>query len=46
VLQRYSIMQPVIAGAGAVEILLAWLWQRRIPAINVFDSKGCSERGF
>jgi hypothetical protein len=28
VLQRYFIMQPAIAGVGAVEILLAWLWQR------------------
>jgi hypothetical protein len=28
VLQRYFIMQPAIAGAGAVEMLLAWLWQR------------------
>ena len=27
VLQRYFIMQPAIAAAGAVEILLAWLWQ-------------------
>ncbi len=27
-LQRYFIMQPVIATAGAVEMLLAWLWQR------------------
>jgi hypothetical protein len=28
VLQRYFIMQPAIAAAGAAEILLAWLWQR------------------
>ncbi|MFI5083240.1 MAG: hypothetical protein ACHQCE_19375 [Streptosporangiales bacterium] len=28
VLQRYSIMQPAIAAAGAAEMLLAWLWQR------------------
>jgi hypothetical protein len=28
VLQRYFIMQPAIAGAGAVEMVLAWLWQR------------------
>jgi uncharacterized BrkB/YihY/UPF0761 family membrane protein len=28
VLQRFFFMQPVIAAAGAVEILLAWLWQR------------------
>lgn len=27
-LQRYFFMQPVIAAAGAVEMLLAWLWQR------------------
>ncbi len=27
-LQRYHIMQPAIAAAGAVEMLLAWLWQR------------------
>jgi len=28
VLQRYHVMQPAIAAAGAVEVLLAWLWQR------------------
>ena len=28
VLQRYFIMQPAIAAAGAIEMLLAWLWQR------------------
>jgi hypothetical protein len=28
VLQRYFFLQPVIAGAGGVEMLLAWLWQR------------------
>jgi hypothetical protein len=28
VLQRFFFMQPIIAAAGAVEILLAWLWQR------------------
>jgi len=28
VLQRYFILQPAIAGAGAAEMLLAWLWQR------------------
>ncbi len=27
VLQRYFFLQPVITGFGAVEILLAWLWQ-------------------
>jgi hypothetical protein len=27
-LQRYFIMQPAIAAAGAVELVLAWLWQR------------------
>ena len=27
VLQRYFIMQPAIAAAGAAEMLLAWLWQ-------------------
>lgn len=32
VLQRYFIMQPVIAVTGAIEILLAWLWQRAAPA--------------
>ena len=32
VLQRYFIMQPAIAGAGAVEMLLAWLWQRATAA--------------
>ena len=28
VLQRYFFLQPVIAGAGTMEMLLAWLWQR------------------
>jgi hypothetical protein len=28
VLQRYHVMQPAIAAAGATEVLLAWLWQR------------------
>jgi len=28
VLQRYHVMQPAIAAAGAVEMLLAWRWQR------------------
>ena len=28
VLQRYFFLQPVIAGAGLAEVLLAWLWQR------------------
>jgi hypothetical protein len=28
VLQRYFVMQPAIAAAGAIEMLLAWLWQR------------------
>jgi hypothetical protein len=28
VLQRYFFLQPVIAAAGGVEMLLAWLWQR------------------
>ena len=28
VLQRYFILQPAIADAGAAEMLLAWLWQR------------------
>jgi hypothetical protein len=34
VLQRYFIMQPAIAGAGAMEILLAWLWQRKVRAVQ------------
>jgi len=32
VLQRYFIMQPAIAAAGAIEMLLAWLWQRATAA--------------
>jgi hypothetical protein len=28
ILRRYFFLQPVIAGIGAVEILLAWRWQR------------------
>ena len=28
ILQRYFFLQPVIAAAGGVEMLLAWLWQR------------------
>lgn len=28
VLQRYFFLQPIIAAAGAAEMLLAWLWQR------------------
>jgi hypothetical protein len=28
ILQRYFFLQPVIAGIGAAEILLAWRWQR------------------
>jgi hypothetical protein len=35
VLQRYFIMQPAIAVAGAVQMLLAWLWQRAEPALTV-----------
>ena len=31
-LQRYFVMQPAIAVAGAVEMLLAWLWQRATAA--------------
>jgi hypothetical protein len=26
--RRYFFLQPVIAGIGAAEILLAWRWQR------------------
>ena len=33
VLQRYFIMQPAIAAAGATEILFAWLWQRDVRAV-------------
>src|SRR6185437_13189002 len=29
ILRRYFFLQPVIAGIGAVEVLLAWRWQRR-----------------
>jgi hypothetical protein len=28
-LQRYFFLQPVIAGLGVVEVLLAWAWWRR-----------------
>jgi hypothetical protein len=28
ILRRYFFLQPFIAGTGAVEILLAWRWQR------------------
>ena len=28
ILRRYFFLQPVIAGVGAAEILLAWRWQR------------------
>ena len=28
ILRRYFFLQPVIAGIGAVEVLLAWRWQR------------------
>jgi hypothetical protein len=28
ILRRYFFLQPVIAGIGAAEILLAWRWQR------------------
>jgi hypothetical protein len=34
VLQRYFVMQPAIAGAGAIEILLAWLWQRKVGPVT------------
>jgi hypothetical protein len=34
VLQRYFIMQPAIAAAGAAEMLLAWLWQRAQAALG------------
>lgn len=27
ILRRYFFLQPVIAGLGAAEILLAWRWQ-------------------
>ena len=29
ILRRYFFLQPVIAGIGSVEVLLAWRWQRR-----------------
>ena len=38
VLQRYFIMQPAIAGAGAIEILLAWVWQRDAGAVQPVSS--------
>ena len=28
ILRRYFFLQPVIAGIGAAEVLLAWRWQR------------------
>jgi hypothetical protein len=28
ILQRYFFLQPVIAGLGAAEVLLAWWWRR------------------
>ncbi len=28
ILRRYFFLQPVIAGVGAAEMLLAWRWQR------------------
>ena len=28
ILRRYFFLQPVVAGIGAAEILLAWRWQR------------------
>jgi Na+/proline symporter len=31
ILRRYFFLQPVIAGIGAAEILLAWRWQRSRP---------------
>ncbi|HET7244999.1 MAG TPA: hypothetical protein VFJ07_09205 [Streptosporangiaceae bacterium] len=43
VLQRYFIMQPAIAGAGAGEMLLAWLWQRA-PAAASKPPAGLSHR--
>jgi len=30
ILQRYFFLQPVIAGIGAAEMLLAWRWQRAV----------------
>jgi hypothetical protein len=29
VLQRYFFLQPVIAGMGALEVLLAWAWHHK-----------------
>lgn len=31
VLQRYFFLQPVIAGCGVAEMVLAWLWIRSDP---------------
>ena len=28
ILRRYFFLQPVVAGIGAAEVLLAWRWQR------------------
>jgi hypothetical protein len=28
ILRRYFFLQPVVAGIGATEVLLAWRWQR------------------
>ena len=50
VLQRYFILQPAIAGAGAAEMLLARLWQRAqaapggLPAVPLTDSASGSRR--
>ena len=32
ILQRYFFLQPVIAGIGAAEVLLAWRWRRAADA--------------
>lgn len=41
ILRRYSFLQPVIAGIGAAEVLLAWRWQRGAAAGPGGSSPGC-----
>ena len=50
ILRRYFFLQPVIAGIGAAEILLAWRWQRSgkivtRPGTNDLDHAGAPARG-
>jgi hypothetical protein len=50
ILRRYFFLQPVIAGLGAAEVLLAWRWQRAggsspEPGTNAPDHAGARRRG-